>query len=401
VKNTLRTACPERSRGVKVRAASSTVNAASRLLAFALIATVLSAQAPDRSPADAVNRRVDDRIVALQREADRLAGEARTLVGDLRTLEIDRDLQIERLKQAEADVATGQAAVQQVTDRLTALEQQRVAQLPTLKAQMVDVYKRGPAGYARLLFGVGGVREFGRATRAVAALARINQQRVEEHRRTLAAVRDERTALELKVRDLQTHEAEARQARVAADRAVAARNALIAQIDRRRDLNAQLAGELQVASERLQQQVANLAAGRPVEQVTVPLAPFRGVLDWPATGRIAGRFGQPSRPGSPTLRSGIEIAAAEGTPVQAVHPGTVSYSDAFSGFGNLVILDHGGNNYSLYGYLGSISAQRGEVVEAGTELGRVGSAPAGPPALYFEVRIDGRSVDPVQWLKAR
>lgn len=366
-----------------------------------LMATVLSAQAPDRSPADVVNRRVNDRIVALQREADRLAGEARTLVGDLRTLEIDRDLQIERLKQAEADVATGQAAVQQVSDRLTTLEQQRVAQLPTLKAQMVDVYKRGPAGYARLLFGVGGVREFGRATRAVAALARINEQRVEEHRRTLAAVRDERTALELKVRDLQAHEAEVRQARVAADRAVAARNALIAQIDRRRDLNAQLAGELQVASERLQQQVANLAAGRPVEPVTVPLAPFRGVLDWPATGRIAGRFGQPSRPGSSTLRNGIEIAAAEGTPVQAVHTGTVSYADAFSGFGNLVILDHGGNNYTLYGYLGSISAQRGEVVEAGTELGRVGSAPAGPPALYFEVRIDGRSVDPVQWLKAR
>ena len=379
-------------RTIKVRAAS---------LVFLLTATVLAAQTPDRSRTDAVNRRVNDRIVTLQREADRLAGEARTLVGDLRTLEIDRDLQIERLKEAEAGVATGQAAVQQVTDRLTTLEQQRVAQLPTLKAQMVDVYKRGPAGYARLLFGVGGVREFGRATRAVAALARINEQRVEEHRRTLAAVREERTALELKVRDLQAHEAEVRQARVAADRAVAARNALIAQIDTRRDLNAQLAGELQVASERLQQQVANLAAGRPVEQVTVPLAPFRGALDWPATGRIAGRFGQPSRPGSPTLRNGIEIAAAEGTAVQAVHTGTVSYADAFSGFGNLVILDHGGNNYSLYGYLGSIGAQRGEVVEAGTELGRVGSAPAGPPALYFEVRIDGRSVDPVQWLKAR
>src|SRR5687767_6454568 len=134
-----------------------------------LSATVLSAQGPDRARTDAVNRRVNDRIVALQREADRLAGEARTLVGDLRTLEIDRDLQIERLKEAEANVAAGQAAVQQVTERLMTLEQRRVAQLPTLKAQMVDVYKRGPAGYARLLFGVGGVREFGRATRAVAA----------------------------------------------------------------------------------------------------------------------------------------------------------------------------------------------------------------------------------------
>jgi septal ring factor EnvC (AmiA/AmiB activator) len=71
----------------------------------------------------------------------------------------------------------------------------------------------------------------------------------------------------------------------------------------------------------------------------------------------------------------------------------------FTGLGNLVILDHGGNNYSLYGYLGSIRVERGSTVETGAELGRVGLAPAGPPALYFEMRIDGRSVDPLQWLK--
>ena len=63
------------------------------------------------------------------------------------------------------------------------------------------------------------------------------------------------------------------------------------------------------------------------------------------------------------------------------------------------LYEHGANNYSLYGYLGSISVQRGASVDAGTELGRSGSAPAGPPALYLEMRIDGRPVDPLQWLK--
>jgi lipoprotein NlpD/lipoprotein YgeR len=87
--------------------------------------------------------------------------------------------------------------------------------------------------------------------------------------------------------------------------------------------------------------------------------------------------------------------------VQAVHSGTVSYADAFAGFGNLVIVDHGGNNYTLYGYLSSASVKVGDAVDSGTEVGRVGSSPAGPPTLYFEIRIDGRSVDPVQWLKAR
>ncbi len=119
-----------------------------------------------------------------------------------------------------------------------------------------------------------------------------------------------------------------------------------------------------------------------------------------SSGRLGGRFGEgPARAGAATVRNGVEIAAPEGSPVTAVHGGTVAYADAFTGFGTLVIVDHGRETYSLYGYLASAAVERGQPVDAGTELGRVGSAPAGPPALYFEIRVDGRSVDPVQWLK--
>jgi len=157
-----------------------------------------------------------------------------------------------------------------------------------------------------------------------------------------------------------------------------------------------------VAHDRLQQQLASLGSGRAVEPVAIPIAPFRGALDWPVAGRISGRFGQRSgRFGDPSIRNGIEIAALEGSPVRALHSGTVSYADPFTGFGNLVIVDHGANTYSLYGYLASMTVARGSAVDSGTEVGRVGSAPAGPAAVYLEIRVDGRSVDPVQWLKPR
>lgn len=366
------------------------------------LSCAVGAQTPERGRAEAEARRVNDRIRALQAEADRLAGQARTLLGDLRKLEIERELQIARVRDAQAAIAQGQAAMEHGAQRLASLNEERVAQLPDLQTQLVDIYKRGRAGYATLLFGSSGVREFGRATRAVAALMRLNQQRVAEHRRILAALQQEQAMLEEELRARQGREAEARQARAAADRAVAARTALVAQIDTRRDLNAQLAGELQIAHERLQQQLADLASGRPFETVAIPLAPFRGALDWPVPGRITGRFGQRSgRFGDPTVRNGIEIAALAGTPVHGVHPGTVSFADPFTGFGNLVIVDHGGNTYSLYGYLDAISVARGDAIDSGTEVGRVGSSPAGPAALYLEIRIDGRSVDPVQWLKPR
>jgi septal ring factor EnvC (AmiA/AmiB activator) len=341
-------------------------------------------------------------MVALQREAERLAGEARTLVGDLRRLEVERDLQIERFNAARSAVTEAQDAVVVINGRLAELEQRRVSQLPDLKAQLVDLYKRGRGGYARLVLGASGIREFGRTTRAVSAIVRINEERVAEHRSTLEAMRGERLALETKLRELQSAEERARATRTAAERAVNARAALIAQIDRRRDLTAQFAGELQVASQRLQEQAASSGSGRPAGHVDVPLAPFRGALDWPVSGSVTGRFGQPSgRFGAPTARNGIEVAATEDTPVLAVHSGTVSYADTFTGFGNLVIVDHGGNNVSLYGYLSSTSVRMGDIVEAGSEVGRVGSAPGGPAALYFEIRIDGRPVDPVQWLKTR
>ena len=119
-------------------------------------------------------------------------------------------------------------------------------------------------------------------------------------------------------------------------------------------------------------------------------------------GRVAGPFGR--RPGgveSATASNGIQIAATEGVSVRAVHPGAVSFAGAFAEFGTLVIVDHGHNAYTLYGYLGSASVEEGDPVNAGAEVGCAGSAPAGPPALYFEIRIGGRSVDPVQWLKPR
>lgn len=367
------------------------------LLTFFLAPALLAQDSGDAE-------RITDRLRALQREAQRLAGESRTLVGDLRQREIDRDIKAAQLKQAEAAMAEAETAIQSTTMRLSDLEVQRINQLPDLKTQLVDIYKRGRSGYARMLFSAGDLREFARATRAVSALSAINERRIEEHRKTVDAMLQERAAFEQKAKELQAKTAEARRAKSAADGAVASASELIRQIDSRRDMTAQYVGELQDAYGKLQQQVTALSTEKPAgaEPVAVPLRPFQGTLDWPVQGRIIGFFGQPSnRLGGGAVRNGIEIAADEDTPVRAIHGGSVGFAGAFTGFGTLVILDHGGNGYSLYGYLASTALEQGQTVETGAEVGRVGLAPAGPPTLYFEMRIDGRSVNPVQWLKPR
>ena len=116
---------------------------------------------------------------------------------------------------------------------------------------------------------------------------------------------------------------------------------------------------------------------------------------------MTGRFGRQtnSRFGTAIARSGIEISVPEGQTVRSVHEGTVAYADQFTGYGNLVIVDHGDSAYSLYGYLSSLEVARGAHINAQAQVGASGRDPSGNPAVYFELRIDGKPVDPLQWLK--
>lgn len=362
------------------------------------LAAVLQAQPADRTHTEALAQRASDRLQALQKEADRLAAEERTLLGDLRKLEVDRQIKAAELSQLSADAAQITSELAANRQRMHDLEQQEAASRPELRARMVDVYKLGQGRYLRLLLSTADIRQVGQASRILSVLAKMDAERVATRQRTLAELKKTRAALEQRSKRLSTLTADAERAARALDRAAESRSALIRDIDGRRDLNAQLLGELQAAQQKLQAALRDISAGgAAAEPAALPLRPFRGDLDWPAAGTLIRR---PRAAGAATPNS-IGIGAAEGTPVSAVHDGVVAFADAFGGFGNLVIVDHGSQSFSLYGDLLEMSVKKGARVERGQPLGTVGPAPAGPPELYFELRIDGQSVDPLQWLKKR
>ena len=372
------------------------------MVATTLVAATvaLSAQSPtDQSAPDAASKRAADRIRALQRESDALASQERTLLVELRKLEVDRELKTEELANAERELRQTREKVAATSARAAALQNSAETERPEVERRLVDLYKLGQAGYWRLLLDVDNLRSIGRVYRTAAALNRLDRERVQQHERTLQSLKQERESLERHIRDVTKLQAQALAAKAGIDRAVAARTALVASIDERRDLNAQLTGELETAQQRLQGTVAQL--GGRGGSVMLPIAAFRGALPWPAQGIVTGRFGRQtnSRFGTSIARSGIEISLAEGEPVRVVHEGTIAYADQFTGYGTLVIVDHGANNYSLYGHLSSTDAARGAHVDAQAQLGTSGRDPSGNPALYFELRIDAKPVDPLQWLK--
>jgi septal ring factor EnvC (AmiA/AmiB activator) len=369
----------------------------------------VAAQAPAERPsaaaevsakqAEALQRRAAERLASLQHEAESLAKQERTLLGELRSLEVQREIKVEELAAVERQAEDVNAKLADTTARAEALQNTAERQRPEVEERMVRLYKMGRAGYWRLLLDVNSLQEVGRAYRTAAALARIDRDRIEEHRRTLAALNAERQSLVARAQQVAVLKKKARDAQIAVDSAVAARATLVKQIDARRDLNAQLTGELQDAQLKLHGTLTELANGQAAGAALLPLRPFQGLLPWPADGVVILKFGRTRASAAASPPTGIEVSLAEGDPVRAVYDGTVAYADPFNGFANLVIVDHGDHCYSLYGHMSSLAVHKGDRVDQGSTVGLAGRNPSGNPSLYFELRIDGRPVDPLQWLK--
>ncbi len=165
------------------------------------------------------------------------------------------------------------------------------------------------------------------------------------------------------------------------------------------------AQELQQAEQRLQALIERLERRRRTEPEFVPPSgPFaraRGRLPWPARGRIVGRYGLQTHPefGTATQNNGIDIEAAPGTAVHAVADGKVDYRDWLTGYGNCVILNHGGGYYTLYAHLSDVLVSTGQQVAGGGVIARSGDTGSlKGPMLHFEVRRGASAMDPLGWL---
>jgi murein DD-endopeptidase MepM/ murein hydrolase activator NlpD len=123
--------------------------------------------------------------------------------------------------------------------------------------------------------------------------------------------------------------------------------------------------------------------------------PSSAGLIWPVSGPITSPFGW--RWGR--MHQGIDIGAPEGAPIQAAAAGTVIYCGWEEGYGNLVVLDNGGNLSTAYAHQSAIAVACGETVQQGQLIGYVGcTGHCTGPHLHFEVRIDGNPIDPLGYL---
>jgi septal ring factor EnvC (AmiA/AmiB activator) len=128
----------------------------------------------------------------------------------------------------------------------------------------------------------------------------------------------------------------------------------------------------------------------------------KGRLSLPVKGTIVDRFGRHKHPefDSFTFSNGISVAAPAGAPIHAVFDGEVIFADYFKGYGNMIIVDHGGGFFSLYAHASSVAKKVGSKVARNEVLASVGDLDSSKgPLLYFEIRYLGKPVDPAPWFR--
>ena len=131
---------------------------------------------------------------------------------------------------------------------------------------------------------------------------------------------------------------------------------------------------------------------------------LKGSLPWPSEGKVAIRYGSQKDPqfDTPVFRNGIHIQTDASADARAVYAGKVIFAEWFKGFGQLVIVNHGSGYHTLYGNLSEIFSSVGDIIKENQVIGKVGtSGILNAPGLYFEIRYNGKPLDPIQWLKKK
>jgi murein DD-endopeptidase MepM/ murein hydrolase activator NlpD len=391
--------------------------AAAGLVAFSLLLPA----GPAAGDPGAEKARVDGRIETLRdraTEADRKAGvlteELSAVAGRVRDLEAGVDAQQARLRVLQGRLAGARAklgaldrTIADQTSRLDRLRSQYRIALARLEQRVRELYMTdgpdalafvlGTASFTDLLDNLELLGRIGRQDERIAAEVKSARDGVADARRRTRAARVEAVRVEATVASATSEQ------RGIVTRLVASRDALVAARSEKSATLASIQSDRQstlAEIDALEQQSAALAARirEAQQQSSTPavVSPSgSGVLGWPVSGPVTSGYGM--RWGR--MHEGIDIAVGDGTPVRAAAAGTVIYAGWMSGYGNLVVVDHGNGLSTAYAHNSSLVVSVGRPVAAGELISYSGNTGNSTGLhVHFEVRVNGSAVDPLGYL---
>lgn len=269
-----------------------------------------------------------------------------------------------------------------------------------LSHQIVAAYQLGRESRLKLLLNQDSPAKLSRMLAYYDYFSRAQAGQIRELREALTTLDRMQAEIDLELLDLRGLESEHRVALEALELRRKQRQETLAGLAGRIDTDEARLNELmrnQADLEVLLERLAGALADIPSELGEYASAlEQRGSIPMPVDGRVLHAFGRPRMGG--LNWQGWLIEAGPGHEVRSIAYGRVAYADWLRGYGLLMIIDHGDGIMSLYGNNESLLYEVGDWVQAGAPISTVGESPATGQGLYFELRRDGKAVDPATWL---
>jgi septal ring factor EnvC (AmiA/AmiB activator) len=349
-------------------------------------------------------------IGVLRSDLDRLDRGERSTVNDMDRLQVEAALRSRELAKLAAQRGTALKDLGESRAKLEAVRREIHAGEEVLARHLREVYKTGRLREVRMILSLTEPVDVMRAVAYLDVVARRQSGAMEVLRRRRAEAETLESSLDDQARTLEDLERQTRARAAELDEVRRRSAALLESTRHQRDASRRAIAEMTRAASELEAAiVSGYASGRPTQGSPTPspldVGEWRGALEWPVPGDVKIPFGDIRHPrfGTVTPHPGIDIETGPGTPIRAVLGGRVVFSRLFSGYGNTVLVDHGGRYLSVYARAAVLEVVEGQEVLPGQVLGASAEQAFdnGPPTVYFEFRHVGWAVDPTSWLKRR
>jgi septal ring factor EnvC (AmiA/AmiB activator) len=323
---------------------------------------------------------------------------------------LDRDL-----KGVESSLERTGREIVRVTDEANRKKQE-------IERRLASLYKAGELGALRMFFSAESFPQMAENIRYMSSILDHDKKIFAEYDQKIVELRKLKVELERDAAKKSRIKEGIAEKKLEIEHEKTKKAAILVKVRQDRSSYEKSLKELQANAARLQTMLERLDAlsrrklssrhekpgSRPKPLAELPPVPDRGFatqkgrMSLPVRGEVVETYGKHKHPefNSYTFSKGVSISAGAGSDIKSIYDGSVIFADYFKGYGNMIIIDHGGGYFSLYAHASKILKKVGADVARNEIVATVGDTDSSRgPLLYFEIRHQGKPVDPAEWVR--
>lgn len=342
---------------------------------------------------------------------DELNGKAKNVADEMMALDLEVDKAEDEIRKTEEELEELESSIVKITEELETAEVNLAEKQELFNQRIRVMYMNGETGYLEMLLASEDVNDFLSRKEMLQSIAEYDKDLLKYMKNQRDIIDGKKKELEMKKEDLDKAKARLVEEKKELEKASQEKAALMRELESDKEALQKQFDKLDQDSRAIEQKILQLQSpntsygGGAVSggSSSGPVA-SSGRMQWPSPscGSISSSFGYRIHPvlGTSRLHTGIDIPAAHGTTVVAAESGRVIASGWQGSYGKTVMIDHGGGIVTLYAHNSNLLVSVGQTVSKGQSIAQVGTTGMSTGAhIHFEVRQNGRHVDPMGWLR--